>query len=167
MWCCLATPRAAGSVEQTGPGCWPRQNSAPGIPCRTTVRSTFPTWAACARRLLTIEDAEAALFQRLVERTRIDPTFSLENFRIQFAACVLSAVLCPQPTVVPVTYDTACIWKRLWPLAAGSRRRSGTMPRFRPVPRWHACTRSRCRALFQRQPEPKDGACCPADCDFR
>jgi len=96
----LATPRAASSVEQLS-GLLAAQNSRQGYTVQDDGSINIPDVGRVRIVGLTIEDAEAALFQRLVEN-QIDPTFSLEisefnSRKISIGGAVAS------PTVVPVT----------------------------------------------------------------
>ena len=96
----LATPRATSSVEQLS-GLLAAQNSRQGYTVQDDGSINIPDVGRVRIAGLTIEDAEAALFQRLVEN-QIDPTFSLEisefnSRKISIGGAVAS------PTVVPVT----------------------------------------------------------------
>ena len=96
----LATPRAAGSVEQLS-GLLAAQNSRQGYTVQDDGSINIPDVGRVRIAGLTIEDAEAALFQRLVEN-QIDPTFSLEISEFNSRRVSIGGAV-SQPTVVPVT----------------------------------------------------------------
>ena len=96
----LATPRAAGSVEQLT-GLLAAQNARQGYTVQDDGSINIPDVGRVRIAGLTIEDAEAALFQRLVEN-QIDPTFSLEISEFNSRRVSIGGAV-SQPTVVPVT----------------------------------------------------------------
>lgn len=96
----LATPRAATSVEQLS-GLLAAQNSRQGYTVQDDGSINIPDVGRVRIAGLTIEDAEAALFQRLVEN-QIDPTFSLEISEFNSRKVSIGGAV-GQPAVVPVT----------------------------------------------------------------
>lgn len=96
----LATPRGASSVEQLS-GLLAAQNSRQGYTVQDDGSINIPDVGRVRIAGLTIEDAEAALFQRLVEN-QIDPTFSLEVSEFNSRRVSIGGAV-SQPTVVPVT----------------------------------------------------------------
>jgi len=96
----LATPRGATSVEQLS-GLLAAQNSRQGYTVQDDGSINIPDVGRVRIAGLTIEDAEAALFQRLVEN-QIDPTFSLEVAEFNSRKVSIGGAV-SQPTVVPVT----------------------------------------------------------------
>ena len=96
----LATPRAASSVEQLS-GLLAAQNARQGYTVQDDGSINIPDVGRVRIAGLTIEDAEAALFQRLVEN-QIDPTFSLEISEFNSRRVSIGGAV-GQPTVVPVT----------------------------------------------------------------
>lgn len=96
----LATPSAGSTVEELT-GLLAAQNAREGYTVQDDGSINIPNVGRVRIAGLTIEDAEAELFQRLVEN-QIDPTFSLEisefnSRRVSIGGAVGS------PTVVPVT----------------------------------------------------------------
>ncbi len=96
----LATPRAGSSVEQLS-GLLAAQNSRQGYTVQDDGSINIPDVGRVRIAGLTIEDAEAALFQRLVEN-QIDPTFSLEISEFNSRKISIGGAVAA-PTVVPVT----------------------------------------------------------------
>ena len=96
----LATPRATSSVEQLS-GLLAAQNSRQGYTVQDDGSINIPDVGRVRIAGLTIEDAEAALFQRLVEN-QIDPTFSLEISEFNSRKISIGGAVAT-PTVVPVT----------------------------------------------------------------
>jgi polysaccharide export outer membrane protein len=96
----LATPRAGSSVEQLS-GLLAAQNSRQGYTVQDDGSINIPDVGRVRIAGLTIEDAEAALFQRLVEN-QIDPTFSLEISEFNSRKISIGGAVA-NPTVVPVT----------------------------------------------------------------
>ncbi|WP_372992332.1 polysaccharide biosynthesis/export family protein [Sulfitobacter sp.] len=96
----LATPRAATSVEQLS-GLLAAQNARQGYTVQDDGSINIPDVGRVRIAGLTIEDAEAALFQRLVEN-QIDPTFSLEISEFNSRKVSIGGAV-GQPAVVPVT----------------------------------------------------------------
>jgi len=96
----LATPRAGTSVEQLS-GLLAAQNSRQGYTVQDDGSINIPDVGRVRIAGLTIEDAEAALFQRLVEN-QIDPTFSLEISEFNSRKVSIGGAVA-NPTVVPVT----------------------------------------------------------------
>lgn len=96
----LATPRAASSVEQLS-GLLAAQNSRQGYTIQDDGSINIPDVGRVRIAGMTIEDAEAALFQRLVEN-QIDPTFSLEISEFNSRKISIGGAV-SNPTVVPVT----------------------------------------------------------------
>ena len=96
----LATPRVGTSVEQLS-GLLAAQNSRQGYTVQDDGSINIPDVGRVRIAGLTIEDAEAALFQRLVEN-QIDPTFSLEISEFNSRKVSIGGAVA-NPTVVPVT----------------------------------------------------------------
>ncbi|MCX8227438.1 MAG: polysaccharide biosynthesis/export family protein, partial [Sulfitobacter sp.] len=96
----LATPRTGSSVEQLS-GLLAAQNSRQGYTVQDDGSINIPDVGRVRISGLTIEDAEAALFQRLVEN-QIDPTFSLEISEFNSRKISIGGAVAA-PTVVPVT----------------------------------------------------------------
>ncbi len=96
----LATPRAASSIEQLS-GLLAAQNARQGYTVQDDGSINIPDVGRVRIVGLTIEDAEAALFQRLVEN-QIDPTFSLEIAEFNSRKISIGGAVA-NPTVVPVT----------------------------------------------------------------
>ena len=96
----LATPRTGSSVEQLS-GLLAAQNSRQGYTVQDDGSINIPDVGRVRIAGLTIEDAEAALFQRLVEN-QIDPTFSLEISEFNSRKISIGGAVAA-PTVVPVT----------------------------------------------------------------
>ncbi len=96
----LATPRATTSVEQLS-GLLAAQNARQGYTVQDDGSINIPDVGRVRIAGLTIEDAEAALFQKLVEN-QIDPTFSLEIAEFNSRKVSIGGAV-SNPTVVPVT----------------------------------------------------------------
>lgn len=96
----LATPRSATSVEQLS-GLLAAQNARQGYTVQDDGSINIPDVGRVRIAGLTIEDAEAALFQKLVEN-QIDPTFSLEIAEFNSRRVSIGGAV-SKPTVVPVT----------------------------------------------------------------
>ena len=92
--------RGTGAVEQLS-GLLAAQNSRQGYTVQDDGSINIPDVGRVRIAGLTIEDAEAALFQRLVEN-QIDPTFSLEISEFNSRRVSIGGAV-SQPTVVPVT----------------------------------------------------------------
>lgn len=96
----LATPSATSAVEELS-GLLAAQNAREGYTVQDDGSINIPNVGRVMLAGLTIEAAEAELFQRLVEN-QIDPTFSLEiaefnSRRVSIGGAVV------QPTVLPIT----------------------------------------------------------------
>ena len=96
----LATPQTASTVEELS-GLIAAQNSRQGYTVQDDGAIAIPNVGRVRIAGMTIDEAEAELFQRLVEN-QIDPTFSLEvtEFKSQRAS-IGGAVA--NPTVAPIT----------------------------------------------------------------
>lgn len=95
----LATPAAASTVEQLS-GLLAAQNARQGYTVQDDGTINIPNVGRVMIAGLTIEDAEAELFQRLVEN-QIDPTFSLEIAEFNSRRVSIGGAVA-QPAVVPV-----------------------------------------------------------------
>ena len=80
----LATPSTGNTLEAIS-GLLAAQNSRSGYTVQDDGSINIPDVGRVRIAGLTIEDAEELLFQRLVE-AQFDPTFSLEDCRVQLAA---------------------------------------------------------------------------------
>ncbi|MEM8654389.1 MAG: polysaccharide biosynthesis/export family protein [Pseudomonadota bacterium] len=105
----LSTPNAASSVEQLS-GLLAAQNARQGYTVQDDGSVNIPNVGRIRIADMTIEDAEDALFQRLVENN-IDPTFSLElaefnSKRVSVGGAVAAPTVVPV-ALTPVTLDTA------------------------------------------------------------
>ena len=96
----LATPQAAGTVAELS-GLLAAQTSRQGYTVQDDGSIAIPNVGRVQIAGMTLEEAEAALFQRLVS-SQIDPTFSLEiadfnSKKVSIGGAVTS------PSVVPIT----------------------------------------------------------------
>lgn len=95
----LATPQASSTVEELS-GLLAAQNARQGYTVQDDGSINIPNVGRVQIAGLTIEDAEAELFQRLVEN-QIDPTFSLEIAEFNSRKVSIGGAV-GQPAVVPV-----------------------------------------------------------------
>ena len=100
MWSCLPHPLRRPR-SKSFLACWLRRTRVKAIRCKMMGRSTSPMLGVSCLLGLTIEAAEAELFQRLVEN-QIDPTFSLEIAEFNSRRVSIGGAVA-QPTVLPVT----------------------------------------------------------------
>ncbi len=96
----LATPSAGSTVEELS-GLLAAQNSRQGYTVQDDGSINIPNVGRVRIAGLTIEDAEARMFQRLVEN-QIDPTFSLEIAEFNSQKVSIGGAVA-NPAVVPVT----------------------------------------------------------------
>ena len=96
----LATKSAGNTVEELS-GLLAAQNARQGYTVQDDGAIAIPDVGRVRVAGLTLEEAEGALFQRLVE-SQIDPTFSLEISEFNSKRVSLGGAV-GQPTVVPVT----------------------------------------------------------------
>lgn len=96
----LATKTAGNTVEELS-GLLAAQNARQGYTVQDDGAIAIPDVGRVAIAGLTLEEAEAALFQSLVEN-QIDPSFSLEIAEFNSRQVSLGDALA-QPTVVPIT----------------------------------------------------------------
>ncbi|WP_399204043.1 polysaccharide biosynthesis/export family protein [Tateyamaria pelophila] len=96
----LSTPTANSTVEQLS-GLLAAQNSRQGYTVQDDGSINVPNLGRVRIAGMTIEDAEANLFQKLVEN-QIDPTFSLEIAEFNSRNISIGGAVA-QPGVVPVT----------------------------------------------------------------
>ncbi|WP_342078833.1 polysaccharide biosynthesis/export family protein [Yoonia sp. SS1-5] len=95
----LSTPTAANTVEELS-GLLAAQNARQGYTVQDDGSINIPNVGRAEIAGRTIEDAEAVLFQRLVEN-QIDPTFSLEIAEFNSRRISIGGAV-QNPTVVPV-----------------------------------------------------------------
>ncbi len=95
----LATPSAATTVEELT-GLLAAQNAREGYTVQDDGSINIPNVGRVRIEGLTIENAEAELFQRLVEN-QIDPTFSLEIAEFNSRKVSIGGAVA-QPAVVPI-----------------------------------------------------------------
>ena len=96
----LATPSATSTIEELS-GLLAAQNAREGYTVQDDGSINIPNVGRVMLAGLTIEAAEAELFQRLVEN-QIDPTFSLEIAEFNSRRVSIGGAVA-QPTVLPVT----------------------------------------------------------------
>ena len=96
----LATPTAGGTVEQLS-GLLAAQNSRQGYTVQDDGSIAIPNVGRVRIADMTLEGAEAELFQRLVEN-QIDPTFSLEIAEFNSKKASIGGAV-RQPSVVPIS----------------------------------------------------------------
>ncbi|MFD2741549.1 polysaccharide biosynthesis/export family protein [Sulfitobacter aestuarii] len=96
----LSTPAGASTIEQLS-GLLAAQNSRQGYTVQDDGSINIPNVGRVRIAGMTIEDAEAALFQKLVEN-QIDPTFSLEIAEFNSRRVSIGGAVA-NPAVVPVT----------------------------------------------------------------
>jgi len=96
----LATKTAGSTVEELS-GLLAAQNSRQGYTVQYDGAIAIPDVGRVKVAGLTLEEAEAELFQRLVDN-QIDPSFSLEIAEFNSKRVALGGAV-GQPTVVPVT----------------------------------------------------------------
>lgn len=96
----LVTPRPQSPADML-PGLLAAQNARQGYTVQDDGAINIPDVGRVRIAGLTIEDAEAALFQRLVEN-QVDPTFSLEVSEFNSRKVSVSGAVA-LPTVIPVT----------------------------------------------------------------
>ncbi|WP_175581750.1 polysaccharide biosynthesis/export family protein [Pseudooceanicola sp. HF7] len=96
----LATPQTGNTVEQLS-GLLAAQNSRQGYTVQDDGAIAIPNVGRVNVSGMTLEEAEATLFQRLVEN-QIDPTFSLEIAEFHSKRVSVGGAVA-NPTVVPVT----------------------------------------------------------------
>lgn len=95
----LSTPTAMSTVEQLS-GLLAAQNARQGYTVQDDGSINIPNVGRVRIAGMTIEDAEATLFQKLVEN-QIDPTFSLEIAEFNSRKVSIGGAV-GEPTVVPV-----------------------------------------------------------------
>ena len=95
----LATPQAGSTVEQLS-GLLAAQNARQGYTVQDDGTIAIPNVGRVQVANLTIEEAEAELFQRLVEN-QIDPTFSLEIAEFNSKKVSIGGAVA-RPTVAPI-----------------------------------------------------------------
>ncbi len=95
----LSTPSATSTVEQLS-GLLAAQNSRQGYTVQDDGSIKIPNVGRVRIAGMTIEDAEANLFQKMVEN-QIDPTFSLEISEFNSKKVSIGGAV-GQPTVVPL-----------------------------------------------------------------
>jgi polysaccharide biosynthesis/export protein len=95
----LSTPSATSTIEQLS-GLLAAQNSRQGYTVQDDGSINIPNVGRVRIAGMTIEDAEANLFQKLVEN-QIDPTFSLEIAEFNSRKVSIGGAV-GNPTVVPV-----------------------------------------------------------------
>ncbi|MEP5152705.1 polysaccharide biosynthesis/export family protein, partial [Planktotalea sp.] len=96
----LSTPNAGGSIEQLS-GLLAAQNSRQGYTVQDDGAVNIPNVGRVRIANLSIEDAEAELFQRLVEN-QFDPTFSLEISQFNSRRVSVGGAVAA-PNVLPIT----------------------------------------------------------------
>lgn len=96
----LATPRGGSTVEQLS-GLLAAQNARQGYTVQDDGSIAIPNVGRVGVAGMTLEQAEDALFQRLVEN-QIDPTFSLEIAEFNSKKVSIGGAVA-KPSVVPVT----------------------------------------------------------------
>ncbi|QDC11551.1 sugar transporter [Oceanicola sp. D3] len=96
----LATPQVGGTVEELS-GLLAAQNSRQGYTVQDDGSINVPNVGRVRIAGMTVEEAEAAMFQRLVE-TQIDPTFSLEIAEFNSQKVSVGGAVA-NPAVAPVT----------------------------------------------------------------
>lgn len=96
----LATPQASGTVEELT-GLLAAQNARQGYTVQDDGAVNIPNVGRVQIAGLTVEEAEAELFQRLVE-AQIDPTFSLEIAEFNSQKVSIGGGVA-QPVVAPIT----------------------------------------------------------------
>lgn len=96
----LATPQVGSTIEQLT-GLLAAQNSRQGYTVQDDGAIAIPNVGRVQVAGLTVEEAEAELFQRLVE-AQIDPTFSLEIAEFNSKKVSIGGAVAA-PTIAPVT----------------------------------------------------------------
>lgn len=96
----LATPASGGTVEELS-GLLAAQNARQGYTVQDDGSINIPNVGRVRIAGMTVEEAEAVLFQRLVE-TQIDPTFSLEIAEFNSQKVSVGGAVA-NPAVAPVT----------------------------------------------------------------
>jgi len=96
----LATPQTGSTVEQLS-GLLAATNARQGYTVQDDGAIAIPNVGRVQIAGLTLEEAEAALFQRLVEN-QIDPTFSLEIAEFNSKKVSIGGAV-SQPTVAPIS----------------------------------------------------------------
>ncbi|SIS93531.1 polysaccharide biosynthesis/export family protein [Phaeovulum vinaykumarii] len=96
----LATPSGSSSVEQLS-GLLAAQNARQGYTVQDDGSISIPNVGRVALAGLTIEDAEAVLFQKLLQ-SQLDPSFSLEITEFNSKKVSVGGAV-KTPVVVPVT----------------------------------------------------------------
>lgn len=96
----LATPNAGNTVAELS-GLLAAQNSRQGYTVQDDGSIAIPNVGRVRIAELSIEDAEAALFQRLVE-SQIDPTFSLEIAEFHARRVSVGGAV-SQPVIAPIS----------------------------------------------------------------
>lgn len=96
----LATPQAGSTVEQLS-GLLAASNARQGYTVQDDGAIAIPNVGRVQIAGMTLEEAEAELFQRLVEN-QIDPTFSLEIAEFNSKKVSIGGAVA-QPTVAPIT----------------------------------------------------------------
>ncbi|EPX75668.1 Polysaccharide export protein [Salipiger mucosus DSM 16094] len=96
----LATPQTGSTVEQLT-GLLAASNSRQGYTVQDDGTISIPNVGRVQVSGMTLEEAEAELFQRLVEN-QIDPTFSLEIAEFNSKKVSIGGAV-TQPTVAPIT----------------------------------------------------------------
>jgi polysaccharide biosynthesis/export protein len=96
----LATPAANNTVEQLS-GLLAAQNSRQGYTVQDDGSVNIPNVGRVMIAGMTVDEAEAELFQRLVEN-QIDPTFSLEMSEFNSRRVSIGGAV-GKPTVLPIT----------------------------------------------------------------
>ena len=96
----LATPTSSNSLEQLS-GLLAAQNSRQGYTVQDDGSVNIPNVGRVRIAMMTVDEAEAELFQRLVEN-QIDPTFSLEVSEFNSRRVSIGGAV-GKPTVVPIT----------------------------------------------------------------
>ncbi|MBY5974841.1 polysaccharide biosynthesis/export family protein [Ferrimonas balearica] len=96
----LATPQASGSIEQLT-GLLAAQSARQGYTVQDDGTIAIPTVGRVAIAGQTLEEAEATLFQRLVEN-QVDPSFSLEISEFNSQHISIGGAV-GSPKVVPIT----------------------------------------------------------------
>ncbi len=96
----LATPATNNTVEQLT-GLLAAQNSRQGYTVQDDGSVNIPNVGRVRIAMMTVDEAEAELFQRLVEN-QIDPTFSLEVSEFNSRRVSVGGAI-GKPTVLPIT----------------------------------------------------------------
>jgi len=96
----LATPSTNNTVEQLT-GLLAAQNSRQGYTVQDDGSVNIPNVGRVRIAMMTVDEAEAELFQRLVEN-QIDPTFSLEISEFKSRRVSIGGAI-GKPTVLPIT----------------------------------------------------------------